>query len=45
MPFSKSAALLFEGSIESLSAREKFASTVEQVTNIINVKLTFGLRF
>lgn len=45
MPFSKSTALILEGSIESLSATEKFADESEQVTNILNVKFTLGLRF
>lgn len=45
MPFSKSVAMIFEGSIESLSATEKFPDETEQVTNILNVKFTVGLRF
>lgn len=45
MPFSKSVAMIFEGSIESLSANEKFADGTQQVTNMMNVKFTIGLRF
>lgn len=45
MPFSKSVAMIFEGSIESLSAKEKFADGTQQVTNMMNVKFTIGLRF
>lgn len=45
MPFSKSVAMIFEGSIESLSANEKFADGTQQVTNMVNVKFTIGLRF
>lgn len=45
MPVSKSVAMIFEGSIESLSAHEKVGSGTEQVTNVLNAKLTVGLRF
>lgn len=45
MTFSRSMAMVFEGSIESLSANEKFVDETQQVTNIINVKFTIGLRF
>ena len=45
MPFSKHVALLFEGSVESLSTHEKILDQPEQVTNIVNVKFTIGLRF
>ena len=45
MPFTQSMAMIFEGSIESLSAHEKFSDSTEQVTNILNLKLTVGLRF
>lgn len=45
MPFSKSVAMVFEGSIESLSAKEKFSNSAEQTTNELNGKLTIGLRF
>ena len=45
MPFSNSVAMIFEGSIESLSAHEKFSDQTEQVTNILNMKFTIGLRF
>jgi hypothetical protein len=45
MPFSKSVAMIFEGSVESLSASETFPDGTSQVTNILNAKLTIGLRF
>lgn len=45
MPFSPSVAMIFEGSIESLSATEKFSDSTEQTTNITNVKFSLGLRF
>ncbi len=45
MPFSKSVAMIFEGSIESLNAKEKFSIGTEQTTNELNAKLTIGLRF
>jgi hypothetical protein len=45
MPFSKSVAMIFEASIESLSAHEKFQDQTEQVTNILNSKFSIGLRF
>lgn len=45
MPFSKTVAMIFEGSVESLSAHEKFSNSAEQVTNILNAKITIGLRF
>ena len=45
MPFAKSVAMIFEGSVESLSAHEKFTDGTEQVTNMLNVKLSIGLRF
>jgi hypothetical protein len=45
MPFSPSMAMIFEGSIEALSATEKFPNQAEQVTNITNVKFSVGLRF
>lgn len=45
MPFSTSVAMIFEGSIEALSATEKFSNNAEQTTNITNVKFTIGLRF
>ncbi|MDO9181150.1 MAG: hypothetical protein Q7U04_02015 [Bacteriovorax sp.] len=45
MPYSKSVAMIFEASIESLSAHEKFSDNTEQVTNILSAKLTLGLRF
>lgn len=45
MPFSPSVAMVFEGSIEALSATEKFSNQAEQTTNITNFKLSLGLRF
>jgi hypothetical protein len=45
MPFSNSVAMIFETSIEALSATEKFGDSAEQTTNITNVKFTIGLRF
>lgn len=45
MPFSKSVAMIFEGSIESLSARETYGDQPEQITNILSTKFTIGLRF
>lgn len=45
LPFTQTMAMIFEGSIESLSSHEKFSSGVEQDTNILNLKLTLGLRF
>jgi hypothetical protein len=45
MPFTKSMALIFEGSVESLSATEQFADGTEQSTNILNMKASIGLRF
>jgi hypothetical protein len=44
-PFSKSVAMFFEASIESLSAHEKFSDSTVQDTNILNARLTLGLRF
>ncbi|MDD4974187.1 MAG: hypothetical protein PHY93_07530 [Bacteriovorax sp.] len=45
MPFSKSVAMIFEGSVESLSASETFQDGTSQVTNLLNAKFTIGLRF
>lgn len=45
MPFTKSMALIFEGSVESLSATETFSDGTEQTTNILNMKASIGLRF
>ncbi len=45
MPFSKSLAMVFEGSVESLSSTEKFANGTEQTTNILNMKASLGIRF
>ncbi|MBC7537534.1 MAG: hypothetical protein H7281_01835 [Bacteriovorax sp.] len=45
MPFSNSVAMIFEGSVESLSAHESFQNGTTQVTNILNAKITIGLRF
>lgn len=46
MPFSRSMAMVFEGSVESLSTQETFEeSNTEQITNTLNAKITVGLRF
>lgn len=45
MPFSKTLAMIFEGSVESLSATEEFANGTEQTTNILNMKFSIGVRF
>lgn len=45
MPFTTTYAMIFEGSVESLSAKEKFVDGTEQTTNMLNVKLSVGLRF
>lgn len=45
MPFSKSLAMIFEGSVESLSTTEKFSDETEQTTNILNMKASIGIRF
>lgn len=45
MPFSKSLAMIFEGSVESLSSTEKFSDGTEQTTNILNMKASIGIRF
>lgn len=45
VPFSKSVALLFEGSVESISSHESFSDSSTQVTNILNTKFSLGLRF
>jgi len=44
-PLSKNYAAIFEGSVESLNVHEKFVDSAEQVTNILNLKFTVGLRF
>jgi len=45
MPFSKSTAMIFEASIESLSSTEEFDDGTEQTTNVVNLKGSIGLRF
>lgn len=45
MPFTKTMALVFEGSVESLSATETFSDGTNQSTNILNMKASIGLRF
>lgn len=45
MPFSKGMAMLFEGSVESISSIESFSDGAEQTTNILNFRATIGLRF
>ncbi len=44
-PLSKKYAAIFEGSVESLNIHEKFPNSAEQVTSILNLKFTVGLRF
>lgn len=45
MPLSKIVAMVYEGSIESLTAKEKVNDVTEQITNMLNVKFTIGIRF
>ncbi len=45
MPFSKTMALIFETSIESINSKEEFEDGTDQSTNILNLKGTIGLRF
>lgn len=45
MPFSKSMAMIFESSVESINSKENFNGSTDQVTNITNLKFTLGLRF
>jgi hypothetical protein len=45
MPFMKSIAMIFEGSVESLSTTETFSDGTEQSTNILNMKASIGVRF
>lgn len=45
MPFSRSLAMVFEGSVESINATESFTDGEEQTTNSLNMKATIGLRF
>lgn len=45
MPMTAKVAMVLEGSIESLNAHEKFTGSTDQVTSILNVKFTVGLRF
>ena len=45
MPFSQGMAMVFEGSVDSLSSTEEFPDGTEQTTNIVNLKATIGLRF
>lgn len=45
MPFAKSVAMIFEGSVESLSATESFPDGTKQTTNTLNMKASIGLRF
>jgi hypothetical protein len=45
MPFSKSLAMIFETSVESLSTTEKFPDGTQQTTNILNLKASIGVRF
>jgi hypothetical protein len=45
MPFTKGLAMVFEGSIESLSSNEKFDDGTTQTTNALNMKASIGIRF
>lgn len=45
MPFSKSVAMVFETSVESINSKETLTDSTVQITNITNFKLTLGLRF
>lgn len=45
MPFSKTLALLFESSVDSLVSKEKLSAGTPQSTNMINMKFSLGLRF
>lgn len=45
MPFSKTMALVFEASVESISSKEEFSDGAEQTTNLLNLKGSIGLRF
>ena len=45
MPFSKTFAMVFEGSVESLNSHETFPDQTVQLTNILNTKFSVGLRF
>ena len=44
-PASTSLAMVYEASIESITAKEKVNDESEQVTNMLNVKFTIGIRF
>ena len=44
-PFSKSMAMIIEGSVESISTVEIFTDGTEQSTNILNIKASIGVRF
>jgi hypothetical protein len=45
IPLSKSIAMVLEGSLESITATEKFTQGTEQVTSMMNARFTIGLRF
>lgn len=45
VPLSPSLAMIFEASIESISANESFSNGTSQVTNMLNTKFAVGLRF
>ncbi len=45
MPFTKSMAMIIEGSVESISTVETFSDGTEQSTNMMNIKASVGLRF
>ena len=44
-PLSKTLAMIFEGSVESISTVETFKDGTEQSTNTLNIKASIGLRF
>ncbi len=44
-PLSTKMALIVEGSVESLNSNEKFSNGTQQTTNMINAKISIGLRF
>jgi hypothetical protein len=45
MPFSKTSAMIFEASMESISSSEQFSDTTKQTAGYFNVKGTIGIAF
>jgi len=45
MPFSKTLALLFESSVDSIVSKETLSNGTSQTTNMLNMKFSLGLRF